>query len=76
MIVTSIVARIRVAPVPYTKNKTKHMNKVVAGPEEAIHDIIDGHVLIWAEGNMTYRLETNQSLEEAIKTAESLRAVP
>jgi hypothetical protein len=38
--------------------------------------LIDGHVLIWAEGNMTYRLETNQSLEEAIKTAESLRAVP
>jgi len=38
--------------------------------------LIDGHVLIWAEGNMTYRLETNQSIEEAIKTAESLRSVP
>jgi len=38
--------------------------------------LIDGQVLIWAEGNMTYRLETNQSLEEAIKTAESLHSVP
>jgi len=38
--------------------------------------LIDGHVLIWAEGNVTYRLETNQALEDAIKTAESLRSDP
>jgi hypothetical protein len=34
--------------------------------------LIDGNVLIWAEENITYRLETNQPLEEAIKIAESL----
>jgi hypothetical protein len=34
--------------------------------------MIDGNVLIWADGDVTYRLETNQTLEEAIKIAESL----
>jgi hypothetical protein len=34
--------------------------------------LIDGHVLIWADGNITYRLETNLPLEEALKIAESL----
>jgi hypothetical protein len=38
--------------------------------------LIDGHVLIWANGDVTYRLETNQPLEEAIKVAESLQPVP
>ena len=38
--------------------------------------LIEGHVLIWTEGNLTYRLETDQSLEEAIKTAESLEPIP
>ncbi|HSG44423.1 MAG TPA: hypothetical protein VLA72_14835 [Anaerolineales bacterium] len=34
--------------------------------------LIEGHVLIWEDGDITYRLETDQSLEEAIKIAESL----
>ncbi|RPJ25830.1 MAG: hypothetical protein EHM33_13395 [Chloroflexi bacterium] len=37
--------------------------------------LIDGHVLIWAEGEVTYRLETDLSLEEAIKVAESLEPI-
>jgi hypothetical protein len=37
--------------------------------------MIDGHVLIWADGDVTYRLETDQDLEEAIKTAESLKPI-
>jgi hypothetical protein len=37
--------------------------------------LIDGNVLIWSEGNITYRLEINQSLEEAIKIAESLKPI-
>jgi hypothetical protein len=31
-----------------------------------------GHVLIWAEGEVTYRLETDLSLKEAVMVAESL----
>jgi hypothetical protein len=38
--------------------------------------LIAGHVLIWADGDFTYRLETDQSLEEAVKTAESLEPLP
>ena len=37
--------------------------------------LIEGNVLIWADGNLTYRLETNQPLEEAIKIAESLEPI-
>jgi len=37
--------------------------------------LIDGHVLIWAEGEITYRLETDLSLEEAVKVAESLEPI-
>ena len=38
--------------------------------------LIDGHVLIWTDGDITYRLETDLSLEEAIKVAESLEPIP
>jgi len=32
-----------------------------------------GRVLIWTEGAITYRLETDLSLAEAVQIAESLR---
>jgi hypothetical protein len=38
--------------------------------------MIEGHVLIWADEDVTYRLETDLSLEEAIKIAESLEPIP
>lgn len=41
-----------------------------------IERLIDGHVLIWAEGNITYRLETDLPLEEALRIAESLEPIP
>ena len=37
--------------------------------------MISGHVLIWENGDVTYRLETDLSLEEAIKIAESLEPI-
>lgn|SRR5574341_1033137 len=37
--------------------------------------LINGHVLIWEEENITYRLETDMPLEEAIKIAESLQPI-
>lgn len=36
--------------------------------------LIEGHVLVWEVNKVTYRLETNLSLEEAIRIAESLQA--
>ncbi|MCC6299954.1 MAG: hypothetical protein IT314_11700 [Anaerolineales bacterium] len=38
--------------------------------------LINGHVLIWTDGDATYRLETALSMEEAIKVAESLEPIP
>lgn len=37
--------------------------------------LINGHVLIWAEGKVTYRLESDFSLEEAVKIAESVEPI-
>jgi hypothetical protein len=37
--------------------------------------LIDGHVLIWVDGDVTYRLETDLPLEGAIKIAESLEPI-
>lgn len=37
--------------------------------------LIDGNVLIWADEGVTYRLETIQTLDEAIKIAESLETI-
>ena len=38
--------------------------------------LIDGNVLIWTDGDITYRLETDLPLEEALKIAESLQPIP
>jgi hypothetical protein len=38
--------------------------------------LIEGHVLIWTQDNLTYRLETDLPLEEAIRVAESLTPIP
>jgi len=38
--------------------------------------LIDGHVLIWEDENVTYRLETDLSLDEALRIAESLAPIP
>ena len=38
--------------------------------------MINGHVLIWEEDGITYRLEIDSSLEEAIRIAESLEPIP
>jgi hypothetical protein len=34
--------------------------------------LLDGHVLIWTEDELTYRIETDLPLDEAIRIAESL----
>jgi hypothetical protein len=46
----------------------------VVGGEPDPQRLITGHVLIWtSEDDVTYRLETDLSLEEAVRVAESLR---
>jgi hypothetical protein len=41
-----------------------------------ISRLVNGHVLIWEDNDVTYRLETNLSMEEAVRTAESLKLMP
>jgi hypothetical protein len=41
-----------------------------------IQRMVDGHVLIWEKDGVTYRLETNTSMEEAVRIAESLQPIP
>lgn len=41
-----------------------------------IRRLVEGQVLIWTEGELTYRLETDLSLTEAVRVAESLVALP
>ena len=38
-----------------------------------VRRLINGHVLIWESDGITYRIETDESLSEAIKIAESLK---
>jgi hypothetical protein len=38
--------------------------------------LVNGHVLIWTGGDLTYRLETKLDLEEAVRVAGSLEAIP
>jgi hypothetical protein len=45
----------------------------ISGAGFSFMRLVDGHTLIWAAGDITYRLETDLSLEEALKIAESLR---
>ena len=40
----------------------------------ALRTLVSGNVLVWQEGATTYRLETAESLEEAVQIAESLQA--
>lgn len=38
-----------------------------------IRRLVEGHVLVWSENNVTYRIETGLPLEEALKIAGSLQ---
>jgi len=40
-----------------------------------VRRLVDGHVLIWEQDGLTYRLETDLPMEEAVKIAESLTPV-
>ncbi len=43
-----------------------------SGERESVR-LVEGHVLIWTEGGLTYRLEGDLGLDEAVRMAESLR---
>ena len=44
----------------------------ITGNYSVMRRLVEGHTLIWTQADMTYRLETDLSLKEAIKIGESL----
>lgn len=50
----------------------KHLLLMQNGNFELVR-LVDGHVLVWNYGELTYRLESNLTLDEAVRIAESLR---
>lgn len=44
-----------------------------AGDRMDVRRVVTGHTLIWADGDLTYRLETDLPLADAVRIAESLR---
>jgi hypothetical protein len=42
------------------------------GEELDMRRLVEGNVLIWFENGLTYRLESDLSLEETVRVAESL----
>jgi len=53
-----------------------HYPLIMQNGDLFVERLIDGHVLIWEDGNITYRLETDLTLEGAIRIAESLEPIP
>ena len=41
--------------------------------DAGLRELVHGHTLIWQQGSITYRLETDQNLQEAIRIAQSVR---
>jgi hypothetical protein len=46
---------------------------ILRSGDYVLHQLVTGNVLIWEEDDLTYRLETALSMEEAVRIAESLR---
>jgi hypothetical protein len=70
------IERITVRGQPAVWTAGPYMLEIYSGKpgehEEAARRLVTGHVLVWAEGEITYRLETDLLLDEAVRVAESL----
>ena len=67
-----IIGRAQVNGIPAVWTQGPYMVIVKSGEAE-FRRLVEGHVLIWKEGEITYRLESSLSLGEVITIAESLR---
>jgi hypothetical protein len=60
-------------PAVWTEGPYMLLFMVDGRPTNDFRRLITGHVLVWVESTITYRLETDLPLDEAIRIAESLR---
>jgi len=62
---------VRSQPALWTQGQ--HYLQIKGGEYRNVSLIVEGNILIWEKDGVTYRLETDLSLEEAVKIAESLK---
>ncbi len=67
------VVEVQVSGTPAFWTQGPYYIKVGSGRTWGSVRLVDGHVLIWTEGNITYRLESDLALADGIRVAESLR---
>jgi hypothetical protein len=67
-----VLSEVRVDGEPAIWTEGAHFLQVEEGGFES-RRLVQGHVLIWTRGEVTYRLETDLPLDEAVKIAESVR---
>lgn len=70
----TVIERTSVNKHPAVWTTGPYVMRLINGDTEFTR-MINGHVLIWEEGSVTYRLETGLSLEEAVKIAASLKRI-
>lgn len=72
---TTILSETRVGGSPAFWVHGPHLLEVFRpdGSNLELHNVVAGNTLIWTQGELTYRLECELPLEEAIRIAESLR---
>jgi hypothetical protein len=67
-----VVERTEVGGQPAYWTEGPYMLSLRAERELALRYLVQGHVLIWTDGRLTYRLESGLPLAEAVRIAESL----
>lgn len=67
-----VIQETRVSGRPAVWTEGRHFLHLGGSRYQGVTLVVEGNILIWEEGDLTYRLETGLSLEEAVKVAESL----
>lgn len=72
---TRLLAEVEVGGAPALWVRGPHLVETgrAGGRDIELRRIVAGDTLIWTDGGLTYRLETELPLEEALRVAESLR---
>ena len=68
-----VVRRVTVGGAPALWTERRHLLRFRRGGQADLERLVEGHTLIWTRGKLTYRLETDLPVEEAVRVAESLR---
>lgn len=68
-----VIQETRVSGRPAVWTEGRHFLHLGGSRYQGVTLVVEGSILIWEEGDLTYRLETDLPIEEAVKVAESLK---